>query len=24
VVGPAEDEALLKAIVEDHRSFWIH
>jgi hypothetical protein len=24
VVGPAEDEALVKAIVEDHLSFWVH
>jgi hypothetical protein len=24
VVGPAEDDALVKAIVEDHLSFWGH
>ncbi|MGH0052792.1 MAG: nucleoside deaminase [Sphaerochaetaceae bacterium] len=24
IVGPVEDEALIKAIVEDHQSFWVH
>ncbi|MGE4454651.1 MAG: nucleoside deaminase [Sphaerochaeta sp.] len=24
VVGPTDDEALLEAIVSDHRSFWVH